>query len=79
MKEYCVTLHDLKDNGGGKRSDLSLDIRPHAFGGKGRAAITLGNPDTATHLAICVPGLDQKVDGYMGNTDAVLLSRDAER
>lgn len=35
--------------------------QPLAFGGKGRAAISIGNPDTAPNTAIVVPGASQSV------------------
>ncbi|GAA5066940.1 putative alpha/beta hydrolase [Nocardia callitridis] len=34
---------------------------PLAFGGKGRAAIAIGNPDTAPNTAVLVPGASQSV------------------
>lgn len=36
---------------------------PMAFGGKGRAAIAIGNPDTAKHTAVIVPGTSSSVKG----------------
>jgi hypothetical protein len=35
--------------------------QPLAFGGKGRAAIAIGNPDTAPNTAVLVPGASQSV------------------
>ncbi|MEU4838746.1 alpha/beta hydrolase [Nocardia testacea] len=35
--------------------------QPLAFGGKGRAAISIGNPDTAANTAVVVPGASQSV------------------
>jgi pimeloyl-ACP methyl ester carboxylesterase len=40
---------------------------PRAFGGQGRAAIVVGNLDTAQNVAVCVPGLTSDVPGYMDN------------
>ena len=42
---------------------------PTAFGGDGRAAVAIGNPDTADNTAVCVPGLSQKVSNYIGSSD----------
>ncbi|MBS4728412.1 hypothetical protein MSM1_08705 [Mycobacterium sp. SM1] len=36
---------------------------PLAFGGKGRAAIAIGNPDTANNTAVIVPGTSSSVKG----------------
>ncbi|WP_228001763.1 alpha/beta hydrolase [Nocardia australiensis] len=35
--------------------------QPLAFGGKGRAAISIGDPDTASNTAVVVPGASQSV------------------
>lgn len=36
---------------------------PTAFGGKGRAAVAIGNPDTAKNTAVIVPGTSSSVKG----------------
>lgn len=49
---------------------------PLAFGGKGRAAIAIGNPDTAPNTAVIVPGAGSSVRSgwlYDGHNDAVNL------
>lgn len=43
---------------------LSIDVnvmayQPHAFGGDGAAAVSYGDPDTADHTAVYVPGVMQ--------------------
>ncbi|QBX56684.1 hypothetical protein EXE58_15260 [Nocardioides seonyuensis] len=43
-------------------SELDLEVfvmayQPHAFGGDGVAAVAFGNPDTADHTAVYVPGI----------------------
>lgn len=45
-------------------SELDLDVfvmayQPHAFGGDGIAAVAYGDPDTADHTAVYVPGIMQ--------------------
>lgn len=40
---------------------------PAFVGGEGRAAIAVGNVDTADHVAVSVPGLDSNVRDYMDN------------
>jgi hypothetical protein len=49
---------------------------PLAFGGKGRAAIAVGNPDTANNTAVIVPGTSSSVKGgwlHDGHNDALNL------
>ncbi|MDM4143163.1 MULTISPECIES: alpha/beta hydrolase [Mycobacterium] len=49
---------------------------PTAFGGKGRAAIAIGNPDKAQNTAVIVPGTNSSVKGgwlYDGHNDAINL------
>jgi Alpha/beta hydrolase len=49
---------------------------PLAFGGKGRAAIALGNPDWAKNTAVIVPGTSSSVKGgwlHDGHDDALNL------
>lgn len=49
---------------------------PVAFGGKGRAAIAIGNPDTAKNTAVIVPGTNSSVRGgwlHDGHNDALSL------
>ncbi|MEV2218255.1 alpha/beta hydrolase [Nocardia vinacea] len=41
--------------------------QPAAFGGKGRAAIAIGNPDTAPNTAVLVPGASQSVRASDGS------------
>lgn len=49
---------------------------PLKFGGKGRAAIAIGNPDTAKNTSVIVPGTSSSVKGgwlYDGHDDALNL------
>ncbi|MDT5277717.1 MAG: hypothetical protein QOG95_4649, partial [Mycobacterium sp.] len=53
---------------------------PLAFGGKGRAAIAIGNPDTAKNTAVIVPGTSSSVKGgwlHDGHNDAINLYEQA--
>ncbi|OBF10173.1 hypothetical protein A5730_07480 [Mycobacterium sp. ACS4054] len=53
---------------------------PMAFGGKGRAAIAIGNPDTAKNTAVIVPGTSSSVKGgwlHDGHNDAINLFEQA--
>lgn len=49
---------------------------PQAFDGKGRAAVSIGNPDRASNTAVIVPGTSASVrDGWLsdGHNDAINL------
>lgn len=53
---------------------------PTAFGGKGRAAIAIGNPDLAKNTAVIVPGTSSSVKGgwlHDGHNDAINLFEQA--
>lgn len=53
---------------------------PTVFGGKGRAAIAIGNPDTAKNTAVIVPGTSSSVKGGWlldGHNDAINLFEQA--
>ena len=53
---------------------------PLAFGGKGRAAIAIGNPDTAKNTAVIVPGTSSSVKGgwlHDGHDDSLNLYQQA--
>lgn len=53
---------------------------PLAFGGKGRAAIAIGNPDLAKNTAVIVPGTSSSVEGgwlHDGHNDALNLHSQA--
>ncbi|MEE6179067.1 putative alpha/beta hydrolase [Mycobacterium sp. 050134] len=54
------------DNQDSRPDVLLLKYQPDAFGGKGAAAIALGDPDTAANTAVLVPGLGSNVrDGTL--------------
>ena len=45
---------------------------PEKFGGQGRAAIAIGNPDTADNTAVVVPGTSHSVtEGWLRSDDAI--------
>ena len=58
-----------------------LVFAPSAFGGEGRAAISVGDVDTADHVAFLVPGLGStlrgSLPGLVGN--AALIGRESRR
>lgn len=60
----------------GWRPTMLWAYDPQAFDGKGRAAVAIGNPDTASHTAVIVPGTSASVrDGWLsdGHNDAINL------
>ena len=51
---------------------------PEEFEGDGRAAIAIGNPDSAKNTAVVVPGTGNSVDsGWLGGDDAASLFNEA--
>ena len=49
---------------------LLLTYRPEVFNGHGRAVIAIGDPDTAAHTAVLVPGTGSSVaSGWLGHND----------
>jgi hypothetical protein len=84
-------MHDLGLDGDGRRyGQISAQERiagnmrptmlwaydPTAFGGKGRAAIAIGNPDRSPNTAVIVPGTGSSVkNGWLndGHNDAINL------
>ena len=61
----------LEYNGAQTGSEvLLLTYRPEVFNGQGSAAIAIGDPDTAAHTAVLVPGTGSSVaSGWLGNND----------
>jgi hypothetical protein len=51
------------DSAGGRNPVFLFAYDPTAFGGKGRAAIALGNPDWAKNTSVIVPGTSSSVKG----------------
>ena len=53
---------------------LLLVYQPLSFGGQGRAAIAVGDPDTAAHTAVLVPGTANSVtSGWLGEMSVANL------
>lgn len=51
---------------------------PERFGGDGRAAIAIGNPDASPNTAVVVPGTGNSVEGgWLAGSDAVNLYKEA--
>ena len=63
----------LKHNAEMTGADTFLHVyEPEAFGGAGRAAIAIGDPDEAANTAVVVPGTSHSVtEGWLKSDDAV--------
>ncbi|WP_405363674.1 alpha/beta hydrolase [Kitasatospora sp. NBC_00085] len=48
-----------------------LGIDPEAYEGDGRAVVSTGNPDKATHTAVFVPGTNTEFNGVPGQIDLI--------
>lgn len=60
-------------NATGARSFLQV-YQPEAFGGDGRAAVAIGDPDHAANTAVVVPGTGNSVrNGWLAQDDAIRL------
>jgi hypothetical protein len=65
---------------GGDGPVLLITYDPAAFGGRGRAAIAIGDPDTADNTTVLVPGAHSSVrDGYLSHPDGVNVYREVVR
>lgn len=70
----------LRAQGEGTTPVLLLSYDPAAFGGRGRAAIAIGDPDTADNTTVLVPGAHSSVrDGYLTSPDGLNVYREAVR
>ncbi|WP_409426294.1 DUF4226 domain-containing protein [Mycobacterium sp. SMC-11] len=66
--------------GDGAAPVLLLTYEPAAFGGRGRAAIAIGDPDTADNTTVLVPGAHSSVrDGYLSHPEGRDVYREVVR
>lgn len=49
-----------------------LVYRPDAHGGDGGVAVSIGDPDTADHVSVSVPGFTTETSSLAGNLDALV-------
>lgn len=68
------------DSAGGKNRVFLQTYDPEAFGGRGQAAIAIGNPDKAANTTVLVPGTGSSVrDGYLSHRDGLNLYDQARK
>ncbi len=68
------------NNPGGSKNVFLQTYDPEAFGGRGREAIAIGNPDKAANTTVLVPGTGSSVrDGYLSHPDGLNLYEQAQR
>lgn len=68
------------DSAGGKNPVFLQTYDPEAFGGRGREAIAIGNPDKADNTTVLVPGTGSSVrDGYLSHPDGLNVYDEARR
>ncbi|MDI3313420.1 MAG: alpha/beta hydrolase [Mycobacterium sp.] len=69
---------DATNPDGSKNPVFLHTYDPEAFGGRGREAIAIGNPDKADNTAVLVPGTGSSVrDGYLSHLDGRNLYNEA--
>lgn len=70
----------LIDSDGGRNPVFLHTYDPEAFGGRGRAAIAIGNPDDADNTTVLVPGTGSSVrDGYLTQRDGLHVFDEARK
>ncbi len=68
------------NSGDGAAPVLLLTYEPAAFGGRGRAAIAIGDPDSADNTTVLVPGAHSSVrDGYLSHPEGRNVYREVVR
>lgn len=68
--EESLARVEGKPNDGLSPEDVNLLDFDTAFeGGEGRAVVALGNPDTAKHVGIVVPGINNRLSNFAGTLE----------
>lgn len=77
---HTSALQVEKTLAAGPAPTLLLVYQPAAFGGQGRAAVAIGNPDTAGDTVVLVPGTTSSVsDGWLEGGEAARLYAELQR
>lgn len=72
--------HGESDRGDPLKHAYLLTYDPMAFGGKGRVAIALGDPDKAKNTAVIVPGMTTSIqDDWLARNDGIELYNESVR
>ncbi|MFE7563307.1 alpha/beta hydrolase [Kitasatospora sp. NPDC057500] len=80
LAEIKKKLEDTADAKDEAHQMFLLGIDPEAYGGDGRAIVSTGNPDKATHTSVFVPGTNTELPGVPGQIDHIRkLQRSAGR
>ncbi|MFG3056222.1 alpha/beta hydrolase [Kitasatospora sp. NPDC048239] len=69
VEALAETRRKLAEKDGGKdeaHQMFLLGLDPEAYGGDGRAIVATGNPDTAAHTTVFVPGTNTDLTGVPG-------------
>ncbi|MFF0659236.1 alpha/beta hydrolase [Micromonospora tulbaghiae] len=72
LGDQCRLSSGVRETGGSSRLYL-LSVDPT---GDGTAAVAIGNPDTAGHTAVLVPGVGSELDGIRGLINRASLLQD---
>ncbi|WP_219108484.1 alpha/beta hydrolase [Austwickia sp. TVS 96-490-7B] len=57
----AIAMNSFLTGDSDKKNSLLYAYEPSQYEGRGRAAVAFGDPDTAHHVAVCVPGLGSQV------------------
>ncbi|MFB7382576.1 alpha/beta hydrolase [Kitasatospora purpeofusca] len=71
LAEIKKKLEDTADAKDENHQMFLLGIDPEAYGGDGRAIVSTGNPDKATHTSVFVPGTNTELPGVPGQIDHI--------
>lgn len=71
LAEIKKKLEDTADAKDEQHQMFLLGIDPEAYGGDGRAIVSTGNPDKATHTSVFVPGTNTELPGVPGQIDHI--------
>jgi hypothetical protein len=75
-----IALNEQRDANGVPKNPVFLHTyQPEEFGGQGRAALAIGNPDEADNTTVLVPGTGNSVrDGYFRRPDGLNVYHEAQ-
>ncbi|MFB7171268.1 alpha/beta hydrolase [Streptomyces sp. NPDC056254] len=74
-----TTLKDRLEKTDSGPPDKQMYLLGYGTEKDGRAIVAMGNPDTARHTAVLVPGTDNQLDNYGGQLDRIGKLQDSAR